>query len=490
MNRLLDGEVFPGTGPYVISVATADEVRLARNSRFRMWDAAVRPDGFPDEIVFTVVASAAQPISMVERGGADYVALGCCATVSPSERMRLKTQYAGQWHVGTTGTNYVAMNTSIAPFDNLSARLAVNFAIDRGHMAEMVGDDAVTCQLLPPGFPGYRPYCPYTVRPDPGGQWTAPDMQRAQELVNESGTRGALVTVGATGRDLQREYVGTVLEDLGYEVSIDRRDFFTLVHPWDRERTHITINAFGTDYLAPSTFLKLVNCDGDPDNVIQYCNPDFGAAFDHALELQTTDLSRRVERVGSGRSPRGRPRPYGPHVQRRRPFRVGTRRQLSIQSHRYRPVRPDLGSVGRAVPNRRGAPDRFLTTVLMTDIVGSTDHAAELGDSGWRELVQQHHARPRRTTSPRRARARHRRRRLLRVFDAPAAAVRCALEIVDEIKQLGLEVRVGVHVGEVEQIGRKVGGISVVIASRIMSLAGPSEVLFHRPCATWSPARG
>jgi YVTN family beta-propeller protein len=288
MNRLLDGEAFPGTGPYVVSAATANEVRLARNPRFHLWDAAVRPDGFPDEIVFTVVADEAQPISMVERGDADYKALGCCATISASERMRLKTQYAGQWHVGTTGTNYFAMNTSLAPFDNLFARKAINFAIDRGQMAEIAGDYVVTCQLLPPGFPGYRPYCPYTVRPDPGGQWTAPDMQKARELVDESATRGARVLVGATGRVLQRDYLVLLLEDLGYQVSIDTRDPFAEGFQPD-PRAQITIGAFGPDYVAPSTFLGLFNCYESPNVVINYCDADFGAAFDHALELQATD---------------------------------------------------------------------------------------------------------------------------------------------------------------------------------------------------------
>ncbi len=132
----------------------------------------------------------------------------------------------------------------------------------------------------------------------------------------------------------------------------------------------------------------------------------------------------------------------------------------------------------RSMPGGRGGPDRFLTTVLMTDIVGSTDHAAELGDAAWRDLIAQHHA------VVRAALKRHGGRELdtagdgfFATFDAPANAVACALEIVDQVKQLGIEVRAGIHVGEVEQVGRKVGGISVPIASRIMSIAEPSEVL-------------
>jgi peptide/nickel transport system substrate-binding protein len=127
---------------------------------------------------------------------------------------------------------------------------------------------------------------------------------------------------------------------------------------------------------------------------------------------------------------------------------------------------------------RRGSQERFLTSVLMTDIVGSTEHAAELGDAAWRELVQLHHA------VVRAALRRHDGREIdtagdgfFAIFDAPAAAVACALDIGTAVKELGLEVRAGVHVGEVEQIGRKVGGIAVPIAARIMAAAGASEVL-------------
>ena len=129
------------------------------------------------------------------------------------------------------------------------------------------------------------------------------------------------------------------------------------------------------------------------------------------------------------------------------------------------------------VPGGRRS-ERYLTTVLMTDIVGSTEHASELGDTGWRELVELHHS------TIRAALKRHGGRELdtagdgfFVIFDAPAAAVRCALEIVEEVHELGLDVRAGVHVGEVEQMGAKVSGITVPIASRIMSAASPSEVL-------------
>ena len=123
-------------------------------------------------------------------------------------------------------------------------------------------------------------------------------------------------------------------------------------------------------------------------------------------------------------------------------------------------------------------PDRVLATLLFTDIVGSTERAASLGDRGWRELLERHHALVR--------------RELLRFrgeeldtagdgffarFDGPARAVRCACAIADGVHQLGLEVRAGVHTGECEVVDGKVGGIAVHIGARVAKEAKPDEVL-------------
>jgi pimeloyl-ACP methyl ester carboxylesterase len=122
--------------------------------------------------------------------------------------------------------------------------------------------------------------------------------------------------------------------------------------------------------------------------------------------------------------------------------------------------------------------DRALATVLFTDVVASTERAAELGDRAWKELIEEHH---------RRVRGQLSRFRGVEVdtagdgffatFDGPARAVRCARAIIDSIASLGIEVRAGVHTGEVETIDGKVGGIAVVIGARVGASAGPSQVL-------------
>ena len=125
-----------------------------------------------------------------------------------------------------------------------------------------------------------------------------------------------------------------------------------------------------------------------------------------------------------------------------------------------------------------GELQRFLATVLFTDIVDSTEKAAELGDRRWRETVAAHHARVRGQL------ARYRGTKIdtagdgfFASFDGPARAIRCAQAIVTSVRDIGIEVRAGLHTGEVAQIGDKVGGLAVNIGARVATKAGPSEVL-------------
>ncbi len=141
---------------------------------------------------------------------------------------------------------------------------------------------------------------------------------------------------------------------------------------------------------------------------------------------------------------------------------------------------PGLPDIEEFLTGRRSAPriDRVLSTVLFTDIVGSTERLSQLGDRGWRSQLEDHN---------RMVRANLRRWRgkeiktygdgFLVTFDGPARAVSCAAEIVEEVEGLGLSVRAGLHTGECELREDDVGGIAVHIAQRVMDLAGPGEVL-------------
>jgi class 3 adenylate cyclase len=144
---------------------------------------------------------------------------------------------------------------------------------------------------------------------------------------------------------------------------------------------------------------------------------------------------------------------------------------------------PMLGEIAEFLTGARGSidPDRALSTLLFTDIVDSTAKADRVGDREWRHILESHHAAVRASL-----------RRFggveidtagdgfLATFSGPARAVRCACDIRDSLRELGLEIRAGLHTGEVELEDDDIAGIAVAIGARVGALAGPSEVLVSR----------
>jgi class 3 adenylate cyclase len=127
---------------------------------------------------------------------------------------------------------------------------------------------------------------------------------------------------------------------------------------------------------------------------------------------------------------------------------------------------------------RAPEPDLALATVLITDVVDSTAQSAAMGDRGWRDVLDEHD----RIVRAELGRARGREIKtmgdgFLATFDGPARAIGCATAIAEAVRAQGIEIRAGLHTGEIQTLGEDVGGIGVSIGARVAAMAGPSEVL-------------
>jgi peptide/nickel transport system substrate-binding protein len=172
----------------------------------------------------------------------------------------------------------------------------VNFALDRNKVVRLAGDEEIarpTCQVLPPNFPGYRAYCPYTLDPGAGRGWTAPDLAKARRLVAASGTSGMSVSLWWPKPFGVRsgEYLEALLESLGYRTSLRLFPDFGTYFP-AMGSSHGSWNVAGSgwiaDYPAASNFIRLVSC-ASPSNFGRFCDRKIDAEIRRALRLQERD---------------------------------------------------------------------------------------------------------------------------------------------------------------------------------------------------------
>jgi ABC-type transport system substrate-binding protein/DNA-binding SARP family transcriptional activator/streptogramin lyase len=299
----------PATGPYLTqSFVPGRSWILVRNPRFRSWSDQAQPTGYPGRIVLRLDIPPVPAVAAVEHGRADVL-----LSPSPALLPVLATRHAGQLHSGPEGASIgLVLNTRVWPFNVLAARQALNYAIDRNKLIQLIGGPLTaqpTCQILPPGLPGYQPYCPYTLNPSPGGMWTAPNLARAEDLVSASGTRGAHVTVvtgmfgtnipvRATGR-----YLVSVLDQLGYRASLqvipgENGNAYNRRLYDSRKRAQVGWFSWYQDYPAPSDFISpLLTCHsflpGNPANLnaAEFCNQRIDAQVAQALALQPRNPS-------------------------------------------------------------------------------------------------------------------------------------------------------------------------------------------------------
>src|SRR4051794_234485 len=310
----------PTTGPYYYTSYNPNkQLVMKRNPYFKQWSKDAMPDGYPDEIVQSFGLTVEAQITAIENGQADWT-----LEAPPADRLNeMGTKYAPQTHVNTlTAFWYAPMNTRLYPFNNVKARRAVNYAIDRNALVKIFGGPRLaqpSCQVLPPAFPGYQPYCPYTKKP--GTTWTAPDVAKAKKLVAESGTKGAKVTVLTPDDEVNKAvgvYFQSVLNQIGYNAKvkpISGNIFFTYVQN-TKNKVQINVQQWYQDYPAASDFLHILfGCESfhpgsdSSINIAGFCDRKINAQMHKALKLAVEDedaanaLWSKIDRMVTAKAP-------------------------------------------------------------------------------------------------------------------------------------------------------------------------------------------
>jgi peptide/nickel transport system substrate-binding protein len=296
----------PATGPYRIArYVPGREVVLARNARFRSWSEAAQPPGYPDTITLTLGHDTASQAAAVAGGRADVM----LDSPPPGSLARLAQRWPLQLHSYTQPElDAMFLNTRRAPFDRPAVRRALELAVDRRVIVRLAGGPKLarpTCQILPPSFPGYRPFCPYTTDPTPAGLWRGPDVARARRLIAASGTRGMAVSVSTIADDPQKvatgRYFVRLLRELGYRASVRRyagdHAYYSAVG-MARSRSQIGVLDWVADYQAGSAFFQpLFTCQAYRPrmpfnlNAAGLCDPGLDREIARATRLQTTNAA-------------------------------------------------------------------------------------------------------------------------------------------------------------------------------------------------------
>jgi peptide/nickel transport system substrate-binding protein len=304
--KLTGNNVPPGTGPYMWkSYNPNTEAVLVRNPYFHVWSKVAQPAGNPNEIIEKYGLQVSDEVTEVENGEANEVFDG---DQIPSDQLSQlnSPKYAGQVHVNTlTADWYFALNTRRPPFNNMLARQAINYAANRSAYVKIAGGPSLavpTCQILPPNFPSYSAYCPYTAGTN-HTKWTAPDIAKAKQLVTQSHTAGEKVVVDGTNDQVGKALVEQMVSDLdsiGYKAT-PQLLAASIQYPFVQNSSNsgkwnVGWSAWYQDYPAPSDFLNVLlgcgsihpNSDASP-NIAAYCDKAVQSQINTARSEEATN---------------------------------------------------------------------------------------------------------------------------------------------------------------------------------------------------------
>jgi peptide/nickel transport system substrate-binding protein len=285
------------------------KLTLVRNPGFREWSRAAQPDGYPDTIEWSLSGGRSRAaedaaVDAVLRGQADLY-----NDQPPTDRIEeLATRYTSQTHLWPyDGIFAMYLNTRVPPFDDPRVRKAVAYAVDRRAVQNLYpGPADSTCQFLPPNFPGYQPYCPYTLDPSPAGAWTAPDRATAARLIKESGTRGMKVTVWSFAEFAGvSRYFARLLDSLGYRAQVkvlgdnSQAGFNKFYYYLADSRHKAQMGAYwesgyptAADRTLPLRCRSFTPNHASNRNLSQFCSQEVERRIERALSLQTTDPAK------------------------------------------------------------------------------------------------------------------------------------------------------------------------------------------------------
>ncbi|MGY9049380.1 hypothetical protein P775_03630 [Puniceibacterium antarcticum] len=290
----------PGTGTYMFTSYDANNsLTMERNPHFVEWSVDAQPEGYADTIEYKFGGTEESAVNAVMNGQADW-----SFDPLPADRLaELSTNATDQLHVhAQSAWWYAPMNVNISPFNDVRARQALNYAVDRNALVSVFGGPALAqpvCQILPPDFPGHEDSCIYTQ--DPGDTWSAPDMDKARALVAESGTKGEKVNVVTEDNAASRgvgTYLQSVLSDLGYDATVQTVSGdiqFTYIQNTNNN-VQISVTQWYMDYPAASNFLNvLFGCGSfhpgsdSSINIAGFCDEEIDARMKAAMTLGATD---------------------------------------------------------------------------------------------------------------------------------------------------------------------------------------------------------
>jgi peptide/nickel transport system substrate-binding protein len=291
--------VVPGTGPYRVSKLIWPRfIELTRNPHFHMWSRAAHPNGYVNTIDIEVAAPSPHDLTDLEQGRIDVLD---DRLLTPSAEQAAVNGHAlvAREEAGVA-LRYLVLNSNAAPFNNLKARQALNYAINRQtaidiEQSQTTDQLAITCQVIPAGMVSHQRYCPYTVHPSGSGAWTAADLDRARQLVSESGTKDEPVTVWAPPVDhpgnVSPDYVVSVLDDIGYRARAYRPSKTWTVYETDLEskKKPAQVGLLGQGFWPDDGAAAIESFTCGQPYTGNYCNRALDSAYRRGLPLMETD---------------------------------------------------------------------------------------------------------------------------------------------------------------------------------------------------------